>query len=734
MPATTPSALRTDFFDFLFGTKEGYVCICTSLPTEDKAKNQFKQQFFRWPGQKAELASFIDEAARRKNVWFCVNMLSRAERKKEYALHTNLVWSDLDECKPSDIEPRPSVVIQSSQGRWQALWRMEHEVPPDIASDYSKRIAYKYQPMGADISGWDLTQLLRVPFTRNFKYQSQNVELIFAEENLVDNLEFEVITPPTGGENGAGSDDLSSMPNPTKLPSVEQIMYAYTAQIFKTGSVFASIYEQEPDDDADWSKLLWRLLNICIEAGMSREETFVVALNSKVNKYARDNRPLRYLWRDVCKAWEKQEKLTLLTNDFSPLKMPVLVQLDELEKLDKTFVHDYRAWGEQATDAVPQYHDLCAFIALSSLIAGNVRLEASYGTMVPNIWGLILGSSTLTRKTTAMRMVNDLIADVNSDIVLATDGSAEGLLSGLSQRPNQVSMFFKDEVGGFLDSITKKDYLAGMPETLTQLYDVPRIYTRILRKETITLTSPVFIFFGGGIRDKVYQVLQEEHILSGFLPRFLIVAGDADLTKLRRTGPASKVGTIERNNLLTHLQRVAARYSGFVESEVFAQKVTIPLIVEAELTDAAWQRYGDLEMKMVEVANDSHISMVALPTFERMSRSLLKMAVLLAASRQEPKDKKITVETQDILWAAWYIQEWGTYTIDLIVNVGKGAMQRKLDKIFFFIKENPGCTRSRVTQRHHLMKREADEIIGTLEDRGIIRLKKEGRGYTLWAN
>ena len=84
--------------------------------------------------------------------------------------------------------------------------------------------------------------------------------------------------------------------------------------------------------------------------------------------------------------------------------------------------------------------------------------------MVPNLWGLILGDSTLSRKTTAMRMIMDIIAALDSDMILATDGSAEGLLSGLATRPNKTSIFYKDEISGFFDSMNKKDYLAGMSE------------------------------------------------------------------------------------------------------------------------------------------------------------------------------------------------------------------------------------------------------------------------------
>jgi hypothetical protein len=93
-------------------------------------------------------------------------------------------------------------------------------------------------------------------------------------------------------------------------------------------------------------------------------------------------------------------------------------------------------------------------------------------------------------------MAMDFLAELDPDCLLATSGSVEGVLSGLADRPKKTSMYFRDEVAGFFSEIQKKDYLSGMAEALAHLYDCPAIDHRRLRKETITIVSPVFIFFG----------------------------------------------------------------------------------------------------------------------------------------------------------------------------------------------------------------------------------------------
>jgi hypothetical protein len=728
----TEAAVRVKFFEYLFGTKSGYLCIATGKQGDEKQRG-FRQHFFEWPKQQKDIASFVEAAKLRQNVWFCTSLLERTERKKEYCLPGNLVWADLDTCRPETVKPAPPRIIESSPRRFQALWRLDKEVEPYLQSDYSKRVAYTYAANGADPSGWDLTQLLRVPFTFNYKYEIEGEDV--PEVKLLQSLE---VKTPTALFEGLTQvitkEDHSPVPMPptTDWPDVEQVLYKYYTTLSRTE--FKEIYYRVPDAKDDWSKILWRLVNVCIEAGMENEEVLAVCWTAKCNKYARDNRPPFHLWQEVLRADYGQRKFTVIAGDkFQPFTMPKLVS-DGID-LSGSFIEEYKSWAAVATDAIEEYHELSAAILLSSVIAGGLHLDTSYGEMVPNLWGMILGESTLTRKTTAMRMAMDIVADVDPEILLATDGSAEGLLTGLSGRPSQTSIFYKDEISGFLDSINRKDYLAGMPETLTQLYDVPRLYTRRLRKETITLSSPVFIFFGGGIKDRVYSLLTDEYILSGFLPRFLVVSGNTDLTRIRRTGPATTDTDEARANIVEKMRYLHGAYTGTVSIRLAGDQTTqISKKIRASLTDEAWQRYGDIEMQMVTAANESALAMYALPTFERLSRSLLKLSVLLAAARQDIGDAStLPVDTIDINHAAYYITKWGRHTVDLLHNSGKSAGERLIEKVLGVIKKHGEVPRSYIMQSAHLTKRQMDEVQGTLEDRGLIVKIPQGRGVRLKA-
>ena len=209
--------------------------------------------------------------------------------------------------------------------------------------------------------------------------------------------------------------------------------------------------------------------------------------------------------------------------------------------------------------------------------------------ITPNIWGMILGESTLTRKTTAMRMAMDFLLQIDPALIVATDGTAEGLLSALSERPNKASIFYKDEVSGLFESMGKKDYLAGLQETFTALYDVPPITTRRLRKETIVIESPAFVTLCGGIPNRIFAAVDESFITSGYLPRFIIVSGDAGVEDRRDLGPPTEIDTTKKAGILNTIADIYETYATDMKQKIGGQAIFMPPRYTAKMTPDAWK-------------------------------------------------------------------------------------------------------------------------------------------------
>jgi len=726
---TDESLLRSQFLDYVFGERDGYVCLASLAPSTN-GKGKFDQEFFKWPDNKVDALKFI-EGSRNKNVYFGVNLLSKPERIKENCLPQDIVWADLDTCHPSLLDPAPQVVIESSPDRYQALWKLEDDVPPTIAEEYAKRIYSKYKINGVD-SGWALTKLLRVPFTVNHKYQSTpEVRIVTASETRIDSAKFESILIEELKEYGVEDAD---MPNLDELPEAALIVHEYRHALSRTG--FSNIYLVEPDED--WSAVLWQLIRICFEVGMTREEAFVIAASSKCNKYERDKRPISHLWLDILRADTIDKTFQIVAGHLDDnMEFPTIVSEDEykLIKTD-TFIDDYIKWASSVTDANTEYHEICGTIMLSSLLADKFHLNVSWGKVHPNVWGLVLGESTITRKTTAMEMAMDFVTEIDQNAILATqDSSAEGMLSALEDRPERVSIYYRDEVAGFFDAMSSKSYLAGMPEVLTKLYDVPNVMVRQLSKKTVSVKKPVFIFFGGGIQDRVYETVNEEFFYSGFLPRFLVVNGESNIDQVRWMGPPSNATADRdtRDRLKTDLRAIIGQYQvQVIEAKIFGEDAVLAKDIEAVLTDDAWEKMQAIEKVLVNTANESSRSAIALPTFSRMAMSLLKLSILFAAIRQEPDDFQITCELCDVLKAAHFIQKWAPHSIHMMMNVGTTTSERLIQRVLKMARNTPGITRAEVMRRCHLQSVTAKIVFSTLEERGLIEIKQKGRGYQIW--
>jgi Protein of unknown function (DUF3987)/RepB DNA-primase N-terminal domain len=710
------------FFDYLFGVKEGWLNIALAKP-----EGRFKQRFFQWPEQKVVTAHFIESEMGSNNMWYAVSLFAHAERKREFAIANNLVWADLDYVDPEFIDPRPAIAIKTSDGRYQAIWRLEQDVSWQIAQEYSRRIAYN---VGADKSGWDATQLLRVPFTFNFKYESEDkvppvVDVLWVEDTLTPTSAFDTIPLGEADEIDVDIDVNEPLPDMSNILSFEDILTKHKS-VFRRNEILVKLIYDMPTEDDDWSSRLWRLINIAFELGIEREEVFVIANNAKCNKYERDRRPLSHLWREVLRAEINQKEIHVILG-VKPFEMPNLV---EQQEADHEFLTQYKTWAAKITDAPTEYHELGFFIMLSAVLSDLISVKTSFAPegMGLNLWGLVLGTSTLTRKTTAMNLVKDILLRLDGEYVIASDASPEGLLTAVRSR--QVSIFFRDEISSFFKGVNTHKYMSSMPEILTNLYDVPEVYIRQLAKTTVKIEKPYLIVFGGGIRDAVFAELSHEYVLSGFIPRFLVVSATHDKDRLRPVGPPAPYALEDRQAIIDRLADLRDRHvrSALIRDTKGRVLSSLQPQMDAKLSEEAWERFNDIQARLVRAAEDSNYNTIAQPTFQRLAYSTLKMATLLAASRDESGDPNtVWVQGVDLVNAASYTQRWGRHTVDMILNTGKTVAEKKLDKVYSDIALHPGVLRSELMQRHSLHAKEATELFTTLLERGLVESKKKGK-------
>jgi len=405
---------RETFFKLVFGQASGYVCVANGKD------GKLHERYFQYPKELPRMLEHINEIHLDYNTYFCPQLLSVPKRLKENVETCPNLWSDLDACPPSVLLIEPTVVLESSSGRYQGFWVLDKPIDPSKAEDLSRRIAYYHADAGADRSGWDLTQLLRVPLTYNLKYDDEVVRVLSANNKRYRESDFDIYPQAEGFE-------YLDEPFPADLSEFGTADAILEKNRRTLNPRTWSMYYTEPDKD--WSKDLWQLELLLFESDLKREEVYIICHNAACNKYRRDNRDPKLLWKEVLRAEAMLERSAseLRQKDVEKI-LPVLLTDEQREYVEAnpSFVEEYIEWAKTLGDAAWQYHQVGAFVILSSLLAGTVRLPTSYGLVIPNLWFMILADTTFTRKTTAMDIATDIILDIDSDSILATDGSIVG--------------------------------------------------------------------------------------------------------------------------------------------------------------------------------------------------------------------------------------------------------------------------------------------------------------------
>lgn len=276
----------------VWGSQRGYVF----LPYKDAMAPGYPKRGWHetagisYSGVVPDLSNLPQQA----DLYFCPLVFSQSQRKKEYALPTNILWSDLDPIHPESCRLRPSIAWESSPGRYQALWFLDEVVDPEIAADLSRRIAYGDD---GDKGGWDLTQVLRIPGTANFKYPSKPPgRLLWAKRTRYPLSRVEATYPK------------SLIPSPSSPASSASVSLT-TVSEFQVQSAIQSLpiglqkrLQSSVPPEADRSTEIQRLSKSILKSGVSPDVAFHILQRSSWNKYAGRSDEQQRLLREVSLA------------------------------------------------------------------------------------------------------------------------------------------------------------------------------------------------------------------------------------------------------------------------------------------------------------------------------------------------------------------------------------------------------------------------------------------------
>lgn len=297
----------SEFFETIWQDTDGYVY----LPTINRESGKWRRVFFKWPDHKDNIIQHVlASSAQGLDSYYSPALYKdHTNATKDNVLGSHVLWTEFDGAAPEfwDSEtaegaseppeagdgrtaaetamPAPTLRVQSSQdGHEHVYWRLnEFAEDAQWIEDKNRSITYEY---GADSSGWDCTQILRPPYTTNFK---RDLPVTVRQSTATDYppSRFAYLKPPAQLVNE--SIDVEN------LPSVEKVVAKY-----KWDDKHYDLFMAENPQDRSGG--LMKLGFFGAEKGMSDAEIYAILLHA-------DDR-----WKKYTHRQDRKRRLTDIIN------------------------------------------------------------------------------------------------------------------------------------------------------------------------------------------------------------------------------------------------------------------------------------------------------------------------------------------------------------------------------------------------------------------------------------
>lgn len=415
----------------------------------------------------------------------------------------------------------------------------------------------------------------------------------------------------------------------------------------------------------------------------------------------------------------KDDALLLLTN-----RERALVEDGKLPPTG--FVEDFTKWAARKTDA-PAYTLNAAGLMALSLAAGDVVVLDGLFSSQPiylNLYVLIVGPSTVLRKSTVLNYITDLMPTTvqgNNLVTVLDDVSPQALnktlaAAGSAKRPVLMNL---DEVAGIFE-VQKRtgSYLKGFDKILMKAYDHSPIH--VLRASaSIDVPNGAFVsVLSASTPDPLFAVLEAEDVESGLLPRFLIFDARYAQRGVRRTlmdRSEDQSWAADKGALSKHLSDIAAGALTMQNAQPTKLKIS----------EDALRRMDVLDQVIYQEAGADTTALGAMKG--RAFWHVVKLAGLYALSRA---GRHATVELHDVYRAMHLVEETLADLHKMTEEVGNNKFERRAQEVLEMLEANGGTmAQAQVTSQLKLEWREAADILRTLEMRGRMVVDKTSKQW-----
>lgn len=707
----------TEFFQAVFTDSEGWTPIILKGPMGGLTN-------FRWFNLPAQLDKMVayTKAHADLDVYYSPFLYTKPpalsntrHAAKGNVIKATCVWSDGDDCPIDKLRIQPSILVQTSEKHWQGYWLLDdaNDLSNDMLEALSRALYEDHRNDGMD-RGWPLSKKLRVPFTHNCKRAKPWEITITVNNEPITAAEFAAEYPPVE-RMGIEEEDF-----PTDIPTMYEVL-GMVNRSYITDLATDDMF----NDEEDRSSKMYHLECALWEEGCSIVEAFAVVRGTEFNKFAMDGRGDGYLWKQINRdhaRWEAQHKgpsekeleastkvgSSYLLSEARELTLQNVNFLHENEQEPMgLFVDQFALWAAtQSAMAPKQFHYAGALAILSSVFAKYAFLPINVQRMPLNLYFLVLGRTTQSRKSTSLRLAEGIMRDVaigvgkeTDSYIAPEDSTGEALSAYLRTKPKESGLYAIDEVQDFFaHAAQKSSYMSSMMPFLTKSYDgyIPAVARKDKGGKVAyqTATPYYMTFYGTGILDQSAKHLTKERVESGFTPRCLVVVDERDHyitssqdVKLVAVNPSTgKIADKQRDfmvsNLIKAMTKFDTHFSARKSRSLAHEEVRVPVEFEPGVFER-WIEFSE-EAKVMAAQHDLS-SRELFPGTERMTFSVLRIAALLAMYNGPNTHGGVVVTMRHMLKAIALAPIWMASNEVFIHHVKNSNFSNKVDKFISFI-------------------------------------------------
>lgn len=351
-----------------------------------------------------------------------------------------------------------------------------------------------------------------------------------------------------------------------------------------------------------------------------------------------------------------------------------------------------------------QFFYWSALASISAVLKNRVYLDRYAYTLYPNIYVMLFAKSGL-RKGVPINLAKKLVQKVDNTRVIVGRSSIQAIIKELATtRAKQDGSILKD-AAGFIIASEFAASLVKDPQSLTILTDLydsnyNEEWHNMLKGSNLETLKNVSLTMLGGINHAHFQdTVDMAAIMGGFIGRTFIVYEEKKANINSLVSPPKRTPNFdELAGTLKGISRLSGAYKFSSDG--------------ARLYDEWYRKYN-------EHSRDDKTG-----TSERISDSILKVAMLLSASRRDD----LLLDVPEIQEA---IDECLTASASVkrtTVGVGKAQSTQNVGLVLQELLSNKEITRKQLLSRHYsdFDAFELDRIIETLEQAGACVSKKHG--------